>query len=348
MSSSPRIFITGVSGYLGGHLLVRLVEQHPSWNIVALVRNEAQKEKVLARWPGSNIEILIGDLDDKALLVQEGAKADVILQTASADHIPGVLALIEGASHRPGHPAYLIHVGGTGMLNDVPSGFGQPSDKVYHDVADLEAITSFAVENHVHRDVDMALLQAQKAFHVPTAIVSPPTIHGVGKGPIKTRSIQIPLLAEAVLKRGKGFQILEGQNLWDAIHVDDVVAAFLLLSEEALKSNGGNAQWGQEGYYFVEAEEFKWGDISSAVAKTAFEQGFIKTADIEKLSVQEASTLHPWAPLIWGGNARSRADRLYTLGWKPQGPGIYDSLPSTVTEEAKTLGIQGQRLTFDK
>lgn len=251
MSSSPRIFITGVSGYLGGHLLVRLVEQHPSWNIVALVRNEAQKEKVLARWPGSNIEILIGDLDDKALLVQEGAKADVILrmqsanyrsavfwanselETASADHIPGVLALIEGASHRPGHPAYLIHVGGTGMLNDVPSGFGacwlnplpsscakkccigQPSDKVYHDVADLEAITSFAVENHVHRDVDMALLQAQKAFHVPTAIVSPPTIHGVGKGPIKTRSIQIPLLAEAVLKRGKGFQILEGQNLWD-------------------------------------------------------------------------------------------------------------------------------------
>lgn len=61
----------------------------------------------------------------------------------------------------------------------------------------------------------MAILEAQKKFSVRTAIVSPPMIYGVGKGPIKTRSIQIPSLAEAILKRGKGFQILEGQNIWD-------------------------------------------------------------------------------------------------------------------------------------
>jgi hypothetical protein len=86
---------------------------------------------------------------------------------------------------------------------------------VYHDIADLEVITSLPIENHVHRDVDMAVLDGQKKFKVPTAIISPPLIHGIGKGPIKTRSIQIPFLAEAVLKRGKGFQILEGQNMWD-------------------------------------------------------------------------------------------------------------------------------------
>ena len=40
-------------------------------------------------------------------------------ETASADHIPGVLALIEGLSQKK--PAgHFIHVGGTGMLNDVP------------------------------------------------------------------------------------------------------------------------------------------------------------------------------------------------------------------------------------
>lgn len=92
---------------------------------------------------------------------------------------------------------------------------GQPSDKVYHDIADLAEITSFPIENHVHRDVDIAILAANKQFSVPTAILSPPTIHGVGKGPIKTRSIQIPFLAEAILKRGRGFQVLEGQNEWD-------------------------------------------------------------------------------------------------------------------------------------
>lgn len=61
----------------------------------------------------------------------------------------------------------------------------------------------------------MAILEAHKKFNVPTAILSPPLIHGVGRGPLKTRSIQIPGLAEAVLKRGKAFQILEGQNIWD-------------------------------------------------------------------------------------------------------------------------------------
>jgi hypothetical protein len=76
-------------------------------------------------------------------------------------------------------------------------------------------ITSFPIENHFHRDVDIAVLEGNKKFNVPTAIVSPPLLHGIGKGPIKTRSIQIPFLTDAVLKRGKGFQVLEGQNIWN-------------------------------------------------------------------------------------------------------------------------------------
>jgi len=101
------------------------------------------------------------------------------------------------------------------VLKIVLTQVGQPSDKIYHDTTDLAEITSFPIEGHVHRDVDMAILEAQKRLHVPTAIVSPPLIHGVGNGPIKTRSIQIPALIEATLKRGKGFQILEGKNIWD-------------------------------------------------------------------------------------------------------------------------------------
>jgi hypothetical protein len=137
------------------------------------------------------------------------------IETASADHIPGVQALIEGLGlHRPA-PGYFIHVSGTALLHDVHKGFGQPSEKVYHDVADVAEITSFPMENHIHRDTEMAVLAAQKQFGVPTAIVTPPTIHGIGMGPLKTRSIQIPLLVEAILKRGRAFQILEGQNIWN-------------------------------------------------------------------------------------------------------------------------------------
>jgi hypothetical protein len=40
------------------------------------------------------------------------------------------------------------------------------------------------------------------------------------------------------------------------VHVDDLSDAFILLAEEALKPNGGSAQWGDEGYYFAEAGEY--------------------------------------------------------------------------------------------
>jgi hypothetical protein len=68
---------------------------------------------------------------------------------------------------------------------------------------------------------------------------------------------------------------------------------------------------------------------------------------MDKLSVEDASALHPWAPLLWGGNARTRGDRIRSLGWKPEGPSVFDSLPSMVTKEAQTLGSKSQSLTFD-
>lgn len=55
-----------------------MVVKHPDWHVVTLVRSEVQKATVLARWPG--VEVVIGDLDDKDLMIEEGAKADVILR----------------------------------------------------------------------------------------------------------------------------------------------------------------------------------------------------------------------------------------------------------------------------
>jgi len=81
MSTPPRIFITGVSGYLGGNLVGRLVDKHPEWHHVVLIRNEDQKEIVLARWP--QLEVVIGDLNNSALMIEEGAKANVVLRKYS-------------------------------------------------------------------------------------------------------------------------------------------------------------------------------------------------------------------------------------------------------------------------
>jgi len=346
MPTSPRVFVTGVSGYIGGHVVANIIEKHPEWHLAVLVRNEEQRSLVLRRWP--QVEIVLGDLDNKSLMIEEASKSDVVLQTASADHIPGVLALIQGASQRKSKPAYFIHVGGSGILHDVSNDFGNPSDKTYSDITDVAEITSFPLQDHVHRDVDAAILEAQKRLGVPTAIVSPPTIHGIGKGPIKTRSIQVPFLIDAILKRGRGFQVLGGQNSWDQTHIDDIATAFILLVEEGLKPMGGKAQWGDNGYYFAEAGDFKWGDISALITKVLFDQGLVKSAEVDKLSVEEAQIQHPWAPLLWGGNSRGQADRLRRLGWKVAGPDIFASLPVMVAEEVRNFGTQSSLLTLDK
>ena len=144
--AAPRVLVTGVSGYLGGNIVVHIMQKHPEWNVVVLVRSEEQKNIVLARWP--KIEVVIGDLDDKELLIKEGSKADVVLrmyllpaglkallqdfsvnkictEAASSDHVPGAVALIEGLSQKKPQPGYFIHVSGTGMMNDVSNGFGR-------------------------------------------------------------------------------------------------------------------------------------------------------------------------------------------------------------------------------
>jgi hypothetical protein len=95
-------------------------------------------------------------------------------------------------------------------------------------------------------------------------------------------------------------------------------------------------------------KEQKWGDVSVAIAKILHEQGIIKSDEVDKLSVEDASAVHPWAPLLWGGNCRSSADRLRGLGWKPSGPTLYHSLPAMIEQEVKFLGKQSSRPTFDK
>ena len=91
---------------------------------------------------------------------------------------------------------------------------------------------------------------------VRTAIICPCNIYGSGEGPIRTRSVQVPALANATLRRGKAFTVNKGENIWHSIHVADLADAYVLLTEEALKESGGRATWGSEGYYFVENGSF--------------------------------------------------------------------------------------------
>ncbi|KXH40734.1 hypothetical protein CNYM01_05609 [Colletotrichum nymphaeae SA-01] len=324
----PKVFLTGVSGYVGGHLFVRLVQKHPEWNYSVLVRTEKQAVDILAKYP--DIEVVIGDLDNKDILVKAASTADIVLQLASADHLSGAVSLVEGLSQGQPAPGKLIHISGTGMVLDVSKGFGIVSDRTWNDVDDIEEITSLPLEGHVHRDVDEAVLEAGERLHVPVAIISPCTIHGLGQGPLKSMGFSVGEYIEKVIDRGRGFQVAEAQNQWHQIHIDDCADAFILLAEEAAKPDEGKAQWGRKGYYFAESSPYDLKDIAETVAQVLYKLGKISSQRVDKLSQEDVSAIHPIGHFVWGGNSKARGDRLRALGWKPTRPDILATLPEVV------------------
>lgn len=74
-----------------------------------------------------------------------------------------------------------------------------------------------------------------------------------------------------------------------------------------------------------------------AISKALYEQGAIKTGDVDPISVEDATQQHPWASVLWGGNCRSRSDRIHALGWEAKGPNVLQSVPAMVAEDLKNI-----------
>jgi N-acetyl-gamma-glutamylphosphate reductase len=75
---APRIFMTGISGYIGGQVLHDITKRHPEYLIRGLVRTNEQQEKIAAKYP--SVQTVIGDLDSADVLKAEATLADVVLR----------------------------------------------------------------------------------------------------------------------------------------------------------------------------------------------------------------------------------------------------------------------------
>jgi nucleoside-diphosphate-sugar epimerase len=235
------------------------------------------------------------------------------------------------------------------MLDDFMAGrIGEASDKIYDDVKDIAEITSFP-DQAPHRVTDKMVLAAgtEHGDQVKTAIVCPPTIYGVGRGPGNQRSVQIPDLIKGTLQKGHGFHVGAGKTRWSHVHVSDLSDLYLKLVENA--AAGGSlaewpdkpALWGGEAYFFSENGEHVWGEVSQKIASEAHKQGLLKSDEVKSISAEEAAAVRPHGQALWGCNSRSRASRARDgLKWKPSAPSIEDVMKSAVESEAKDLGLK--------
>ncbi|KAL4268610.1 NAD(P)-dependent Metabolic Enzyme [Pleurotus pulmonarius] len=333
------VFITGATGYIGGAVLLRLLN-HPSisnFKITALVRSpdKAEKLKTLGVTP------VVGSLDDSELLKKLCSESDVVMSMADADHLSSVQAMLSGLKTKfeaTGKAPILIHTSGTGVLTDNAAGMYQ-YDTIWND-ADPEQMATLP-PTQLHRDVDLAIVGADEAGYVKTYIVLPSTIWGIAQGRLvdlgisNNRSMQIPGLVRVSLDRKQGGMVGLGKNLWPNVNIEEQGDLFIILLDAVLtKQDTGH---GTNGYYFGESGEHSLHDVGKAIAEVLVDLGIGKSREPTTFTKEEIDKYFQ-GRLVMGSNSRCRANHSRSLGWNPQ-KSTADMLASIRAEVEYTLKV---------
>ncbi|GKT92588.1 nucleoside-diphosphate-sugar epimerase [Colletotrichum tofieldiae] len=320
---APKLFITGVTGYIGG-------------------ASEVPKREDRA-----------GSLDDSDIIRRAAAWADIVLHTAdSSDHENSAKAIAAGLAegHFTSRTGYSLHVGGTGILtyldSEVKKTFGEPDVKVFNDLEGVDELVNLP-DAAFHCNIDNIVLETgtKYADRVKTAIICPPSMYGTGRGPVSGRGRQVYELTSFIIKQKFCPRIGRGLARWNNVHVYDLSNIIGLLTEAALDASGSRGDeseiWGPRGYFLTENGEHTWGELAVQIGREVLKQG-LADGDLEakEWSMDEAlKSPAGFDAASWGMNSRAKALRAKkVLGWQPAQHGLVDEIPSIVKSEAARLG----------
>jgi len=283
------IFITGASGYIGGSIALHLMKS--GHHIRGLVRDTAKAERLR----GIGIEPILGNLDDKEILIREARNADAAINCASSDHRPAIEALLEGLA---GSGKPLLHTSGSSTVGDAAAG-KTLSDKIF----DEDTPLIVAEGKQARYALDRRIMDAGNTMGIRTVIICNTLIYGTGKG-LHPDSVQIPAVVDHARACGIVQIVGPGLNRWATVHIDDVCALYQLALEKAPAGS----------FYFAENGEASLADIAVAISKR------LGIAKIEGLT--EEAAIAVWglgrARYSLGSNSRIRGVRARKeLGWRP-------------------------------
>jgi nucleoside-diphosphate-sugar epimerase len=290
-----KIFVTGAGGFIGGSVAMRLRAQ--GHQILGLVRNDVAANRLAQ----SGIEPVMGTLDDADLLIQQARSCDAVINTANADHLGSVQALLEGLK---GSGKPLLHTSGSSVVGDDARG-------AYCSLHVFDEQTPWVINpfKQARRDIDMLVLSGVNDG-VKTAVICPSLIYGVGTG-LNPHSVQIPFLASNAREKGAVEIVGKGLNVWSNVHIEDVASLYQLVLE---KGPGG-------AFYFVENGEASYAELAAALAQR------LGLRDVVHLEPEAAA--ERWgvarAYFSFGSNSRVRARRAHEeLGWAPRHSSVFN------------------------
>ena len=86
MPRTPKLFVTGATGHLGGHVIDTLLETVPASAIIAGVRNPAKHEEAAVPLRGKGVEIRVADYTQPETLSSALAGVDRLLLISSSEN----------------------------------------------------------------------------------------------------------------------------------------------------------------------------------------------------------------------------------------------------------------------
>ena len=282
------VFITGAAGFIGGSIATGLVQA--GHNVTGLVRSAEQSKELKAL----GITPVIGTLEDSALLADQARAADAVINAASSDHRGAVEALLDALR---GSNKVFLHTSGSSIVGDASG--GKSSDVIYYE----DNLPEPTVDKAARVAIDKLILAAAQDG-VNSAVICNTLIYGHSLG-VNRDSVQLPRLLKQARKSGVVRHVGTGQNIWSNVHIEDVVALYVL----ALTKNVPGT------FYFVESGEASFIDMTTAMAQV------LNLGQPQDWPLQDAEAEWGYEMANYGLGSNSRVRGKHArerLGWAPK------------------------------
>ncbi|CAE6448499.1 unnamed protein product [Rhizoctonia solani] len=325
---STKVFIIGATGYIGGAILTELLRTSASFSITALVRKDPDIEAL----EGLGVKVIKGTFLDVDIIEQASREADVVFNAADADDMGLARAVIKGLKSKK-ERGILIQTSGTGLLSNNYNGELTPEEsKIWNDndINDIKSIPP----TQPHRDVDLEIFGAHEREEIDAYIIAPSCVYGPRDGPGNKVSVQIPRLIRAAIEFKQPVYVGKGTNLWNNVHITDLVQLYTLVLNLALSVHIGETPRPEvfANFYFGSVGEHAWGDIAKKLGPILLKKGKVEKAEARSIKADEVEN---FTALIT--NSRSIAERSRKLGWTTVAKSVEDTLEEDVDAVLATL-----------
>ncbi|KAG8703231.1 hypothetical protein FRC09_004276 [Ceratobasidium sp. 395] len=320
-ATSTKIFILGATGYIGGAIIAELLRTSAAFTITALVRKDQDIETLEAL----GIKTIKGSFTDEDKIEEASREADIVYAVADADDLSVAQAVLKGLKAKK-ERGILIHTSGTGLLSNNYNGELTPEDsKIWNDndINDIKGIPS----TQPHRNVDLEIFGAHERGEVDAYIIAPSCIYGTGDGPVNKLSQQVPRLIRAAIEFKQPVYVGKGTNLWNNVHISDLVLLYNLILNLALSVRGGQTPRPEAyaNFYFASVGEHAWGNLAKQIGPILLAKGKVEKAEARSVKASEVENFSSLST-----NSRSVSERGRNLGWTTVAKSLEDSLEEQI------------------